>query len=101
MLLDNLIKSEDLSYIVAFDRELIKKRQNYSYFDEKSFLICNCCYWCSSYLPDFVNDIMQHFDNCPKCNGEIKSMLISENASKRLDYKHIPNIVTNSEIWVS
>ncbi len=44
---------------------------------------------------------MQHFDNCPRCNGEIKSMLISENASKRLDYKHIPNIVTNSEIWVS
>jgi hypothetical protein len=97
MLSNNLIENEDWSYV---DRELVK-RQNYSYFDEKSFLICNCCYWCSSYLPDFVNDIMQHFDNCPRCNGEIKSMLISENASKRLDYKHIPNIVTNSEIWVS
>lgn len=97
MLYNNLIENEDWSYV---DRELVK-RQNYSYFDEKSFLICNCCYWCSSYLPDFVNDIMQHFDNCPTCNGEIKSMLISENASKRLDYKHIPNIVTNSEIWVS
>jgi hypothetical protein len=97
MLSNNLIEKEDWSYV---DRELVK-RQNDSYFNGKSFLICNCCYWCSSYLPDFVNDIMQHFDNCPRCNGEIKSMLISENASKRLDYKHIPNIVTNSEIWVS
>jgi hypothetical protein len=97
MLSNNLIEKEDWSYV---DRELVK-RQNDSYFNGKSFLICNCCCWCSSYLPDFVNDIMQHFDNCPRCNGEIKSMLISENASKRLDYKHIPNIVTNSEIWVS
>jgi hypothetical protein len=96
MLSNNLTENEDWSYI---DRELVK-RQN-SYFNGKSFLICNCCYWCSSYLPNFVNDIMQHFDNCPRCNGEIKSMLISENASKRLDYRHIQNIVTDSEIWVS
>ncbi len=51
MLSNNLIENEDWSYV---DRELVK-RQNYSYFDEKSFLICNCCYWCSPYLPDFVN----------------------------------------------
>ena len=100
MLSNNLIENEDWSYVVTNDSKLVK-RQNDSYFNGKSFLICNCCYWCSSYLPDFVNGIMQHFDNCPRCNGEIKSMLISENASRRLDYTHIPNIVTNSEIWVS
>ena len=100
MLSNNLIENEDWSYVVTNDSKLVK-RQNDSYFNGKSFLICNCCYWCSSYLPDFVNGIMQHFDNCPRCNGKIKSMLISENASRRLDYTHIPNIVTNSEIWVS
>lgn len=97
MLSNNLIENDDWSYI---DRELVSKRLNGSYFEKKSFLICDCCYWCSSYLPDFVNDIMQHFDNCPKCNGGITSMLISENASKRLDYKHIQNVLTDSENWV-
>ena len=97
MLSNNLIENEDWSFV---DSELISKQQNDSYFHEKSFLICDCCYWCCSYLPDFVNDIMQHFDNCPKCNGRITSMLISENASKRFDYKHNQNIVTNSENWV-
>ena len=102
MLSNNLIKNEDWSYNVNFGSELVNKRQNDSYFDEKSFLICNfyCCYWCSSYLPDFKNDMIQHSNNCPKCNGEITSMLISENASKRLDYRHIQNIMTDSENWV-
>jgi hypothetical protein len=100
MLLDNVINSEDLSYIVAFDRELIKKRQNYNSIDGRCFLICDCCYWCSSYLPDFVNGIMQHFDKCPMCNEETTSMLISENASKRLDYNHIQNMMVESENWV-
>ena len=44
-------------------------------------------------VPDFVNDIIQHFDNCPMCNEELKSMFISENASKRIDSKHIQHIV--------
>jgi hypothetical protein len=89
---NNRIENEDWSYA---DRELVK-RQNHSYFDEKSFLICDCCYWCSSYLPDIKNDMIQHFDDCPKCNGGITSKLISENASKRLDFKHIQNILTDS-----
>ena len=43
---------------------------------------------------------MQHFDNCPMCNEETTSMLISENASKRLDYNHIQNMMVESENWV-
>ena len=43
---------------------------------------------------------MQHFDNCPRCNEETTSMLISENASKRLDYNHIQNMMVESENWV-
>ena len=83
------------------DIESVGNYNKNEFINKRRLLICGSCYWCSSYLPDFVNDLMQHFDNCPKCNGEIKSMLISENASKRLDYKHIQNIVTDSEIWVS
>ena len=82
------------------ETEKIKKRQNHNFDDGRCFLICDCCYWCSSYLPDFKNDMIQHSNNCPKCNGEITSMLISENASKRLDYRHIQNIMTDSENWV-
>ena len=35
------------------------------------------------------------------CNEEIKSMYISENASKRLDSEHIQNTMTQSENWVT
>ena len=53
-----------------------------------------------SYLPDRENDTIEYFDNCPVCNEELESMFISENASKRLDSKHIQNIMTESENWV-
>jgi hypothetical protein len=61
--------------------------------DKRNLLVCDCCYWCSSYLPDLENDILEYFDNCPMCNEEIKLMFISENASKRIDSKHIQHIV--------
>jgi len=60
--------------------------------DKRNFLVCDCCYWCSSYLPDLENENDEYFDNCPMCNEEIKSMFISENASYGLDSKHIQHI---------
>jgi hypothetical protein len=53
-------------------------------------------------LPDIENDNDNddYIHNCPVCNEKIKSMNISENASNKLDSKHIENILTESENWV-
>ena len=83
---------------MKMETEKIKKRQNHNFDDGRCFLICDCCYWCTSYLPDFVNEIKAHFDSCPMCNQKIKSMHISE---KHLDSKHIQNIMTESENWIN
>jgi len=61
--------------------------------NNRILLICGSCCWCSSYLPDLKNDILEYFDNCPMCNEEIKSMFISSSASKRIDSKHIQHTV--------
>ena len=74
----------------------IERVANYNkneFINKRRLLICGSCYWCSSYFPDLENDILEYFDNCPMCNEEIKSMFISENASKRIDSKHIQHIV--------
>ena len=98
MLYNNLIKKEDWPFFDSLDGELNNKYQNNNSVDERYFLICDCCYWCTSYLPDFVNEIKAHFDSCPMCNQKIKSMHISE---KVLDSKHIQNIMTESENWIN
>ena len=69
------------------------------YINKRHLLVCNHCYWCSSYLPDLENDDIEYFDNCPLCNEELKSMVISESASKTLDTNHRENIMTPSENW--
>lgn len=53
-------------------------------------------------MPDIENDNDNddYIHNCPVCNEKIKSMNISENASNKLDSKHIENILTESENWV-
>jgi hypothetical protein len=68
--------------------------------DKRNFLVCNRCFWCSSYLPDLENENDDYIDNCPVCNEKTKAMFISENASKRFDSKHIQNTMTQFENWV-
>ena len=75
------------------DIESVGNYNKNEFINKRLLLICGSCYWCSSYLPDFENDILEYFDNCPMCNEEIKLMFISENASKRIDSKHIQHIV--------
>ncbi|MGA8842972.1 MAG: hypothetical protein WB511_05250 [Nitrososphaeraceae archaeon] len=70
------------------------------FIDKRHFLVCDCCYWCSSYLPDLENENDEYIDNCPMCNEKIKTMFISEDKSQKLDAKHIQNIMTESENWV-
>ena len=70
------------------------------FIDKRHFLVCDCCYWCSSYLPDLENENDEYIDNCPMCNEKIKIMFISEDKSQKLDAKHIQNIMTESENWV-
>ena len=41
--------------------------------DKRNFLVCDCCYWCSSYLPDLENENDDYIDNCPVCNEKIKA----------------------------
>ena len=71
----------------------VGNHNNNEFINKRRLLICGSCYWCSSYLPDLENDTLEYFDNCPMCNEEIKSMFISDNASKRIDSKHIQHIV--------
>jgi hypothetical protein len=67
--------------------------------DKRNFLVCDCCYWCSSYLPDLENENDDYIDNCPVCNEKIRAMFISEDKSQRLDAKHIQKIMTKSDNW--
>ena len=80
--------------------ESVVSHDKSEYTDKRHLLVCDCCYWCSSYLPDIENDNHDYFHNCPVCNEKIKSMYISENASNKLDSKHIEDILTESENWV-
>lgn len=75
------------------DIESVGNHNKNEFINKRRLLICDSCYWCSSYLPDIENDILEYFDNCPMCNEEIKSMFISDNTSKRIDSKHIQHIV--------
>lgn len=70
------------------------------YFDKRHILVCDNCYWCLSYLPDLENDDIEYFNDCPKCNAEVKMMYISENASKDVDFRHRENILAQSENWI-
>ena len=83
----------------TFIEPIINHDKN-EYVNKRHLLVCTRCCWCLSYLPDLENDTIEYFDNCPMCNEEIESMFISENASKRLDSKHIQNTMTQFENWV-
>jgi hypothetical protein len=75
------------------DIQLVGNHNKNEFNNKRRLLICGSCYWCSSYLPDLENENDEYFDDCPMCNEEIKSMFISDNASKRIDSKHIQHIV--------
>jgi hypothetical protein len=51
------------------------------YTNKRHLLVCDNCYWCLSYLPDLESDDIEFFNDCPKCDGTIKSMYISEKAA--------------------
>ena len=57
--------------------------------DKRNFLVCDCCYWCSSFLPDLENENDDYIDNCPVCNEKTKATFISEDKSRRLDAKYL------------
>lgn len=52
--------------------ETVVDHNKHDYSDKRHLLVCNNCYWCLSYLPDLENDTIKYFDNCPKCNEDIK-----------------------------
>ncbi len=82
----------------------IERVANYDknfFVNKRQLVICNGCYWCLSFLPDLKGDTTEYFDNCPKCNQDVKRMYISEQASEGIDCTHLPNIITKSEILVS
>jgi len=53
--------------------------------NQRHLLLCDNCYWCLSYLPDFENNTIQHFWKCPKCRKYLRRMYISEKTSHRFD----------------
>ena len=67
--------------------------------DKRNFLVCDCCYWCSSLLPDLENENDDYIDNCPVCNEKTRAMFISEDKSQRLDANYIQKIITKSDNW--
>ena len=69
--------------------------------NKRHVLLCNNCYWCLTYLPDFENDTIEYFNNCPNCGGEIKLMYISEKASVEFDYRKTHIKTTESETLVA
>jgi hypothetical protein len=71
----------------------------YENIDKRNFLVCDCCYWCSSFLPDLENENDDYIDNCPVCNEKTKALFISVDKSQRLDAKHIQKIMTKSDNW--
>ncbi len=98
---DRVITVGVLSIIMSLFIESVVNHDKNEFTNKRHLLVCNSCYWCTSYLPDLENDTIEYFDNCPVCNEKIKSMFISENDSKRLDSKHIQNFMTESESWVN
>jgi len=57
MLCNNLINDEDWSFFASLERKPYNKHQKNNYA-ERYFLMCQRCYWCSSYLPclDYDNE---------------------------------------------
>ena len=52
--------------------------------DKRNFLVCDCCYWCSSFLPNLENENDDYIDNCPVCNEKTKALFISEDKSREV-----------------
>ena len=43
--------------------ESVVSHDKSEYTDKRHLLVCDCCYWCSSYLPDIENDNDDYFHN--------------------------------------
>jgi hypothetical protein len=79
------------------DIESLGNHNKNEFINKRRLLICGSCYWCSSYLLDLENDILEYFDSCPMCNEKIMSMLISRKSMA----SHVQNSMIESEDWVT
>ena len=74
---------------MKMETELINIRQNHNYYDERYFLICQRCYWCSSDLAylDRINNNDRRNKNCPICKLHgINSIPLLKNIHKNQMY---------------
>jgi hypothetical protein len=54
--------------------------------DEVYFLICQSCFWCTSYMTNILKTNRSP-PNCPVCiKGNIESMPIAKNEGYKFDY---------------